>query len=1502
MYDIFDEIEVESQPNGDIFDEISPSKPAGDIFDEIDLSSEINRDAGRLPDFQATTRGGPSLSLPGGAARSVLSEVGGEFQDFFQNLHTPTYNIVEPFTEQEKDALRLEGKGTQRAAGAVESVAHTANFFTSPIGVATLGIGALPRAAQKIIAGLFATQMAASVPEIARELGNELGKPESERDQFKVAELITTGATTAGLATLTGKHALTPTPKALKLAEEIESAEFAPRETEVAPIEQATRFPRQRVTTEPFLQPGVRELADAALQEAQSPIVRPDPAIERLRATMTEIQPPGSFSREQFRYPEVAREATKASTVPLRTAENIRLAQSEAPPIRVREEVSASTPMGDVGKLEQAFFERLAQRDLVDAVEMLRNQPAEVSRKLVDEVNRVGEKPVDLSAAERTIFNELWDKVYQESLGKESPPQPPPDSINRGGPSASQSPEAQSIEAANKARMREEFSADLKRREAEQPPSPVAASPEPKTEAVVEQATASNIPTRVKLSGSPQTYTTVERLTPTEIEISNGEKPIRIKNERTGKEEIVLESELQEVKAKMEGAAPRRTKADLNKALREAGLDPSVFPDATSKKSALARVIGKLEEAQTKLRGSRATLSMGVPKAILDLALETAIITLKAGKTIGEALDAAIKKVRYNAKGINEAEVRSHLENILTREAESKTYPVEGESVKMRQSAERATTSEMIPKPVQERIAEAPESFYRQQSMKRVEDAVSTMTDAELGTVPRDSNIYTAAKLEQANRLFKEGKNDAGYEVFAELEKEGTRLGQLINQFKLLKGSRPENIVQIINGELKSKGKDPLTEPQRKAATDLATKAKDSDVALEKATDAWLKEPTDSNAAGAEKSLIESNEAALNLQRFTLKYQPKSTPSVLKSILQGNLLTPISEVANIFGNLSFLPFRAANRSIAAGLDVVDSFIRQRPREISTRPIKGTIEAVKGVGRGLRQIPDVFMRGSGNVIKGETRAGLHPVQAWINQFSKTPDMPTTGGRLTINDRVNLLLEGTFGVPAETLLRGLGAGDQPFRQAAQARVIANEARLRGIPDSQLSMARKFPELFFDEAAMKRIQDETLYAIFQRESQTLNFVTKWLRGKGDVVDFLAATVAPYKLTPWNIIGETMSYNPVVALARTTYDAGKGNSRSAKLNAGKLFVGSALTAAGWWLYSKGILAPSLDERDEAQKARLLSNEVIPPNHINLSGLKRALAGEDPTFKAGDETVDVMRAGGLAGSIFYMTANIGRDFEKKPDVGGEELWLSILKQSTLEQARFGLNQSFLNGVDGILTAVKDGNTDTYLRQWMNTVASIPLPNSMATLSRATREYKPDFTANTLDQLKNVVKNRLGFAGLDDYLPLKRDFWGEPLRETPEGRNAIFYQFFDISKNKQVTDDPLKLELYRLWRKTGSSEVIPPLPGKSVTVDKQTYLLKADQHSRFAELVGQQRKRIAEAMAVNPEFYKMGDEQKIHYLKRAYDKGSDIGRGLFWKEYGSQLTPKKTKAGFEGLK
>lgn len=72
--------------------------------------------------------------------------------------------------------------GVDRTAALLHNVtADTLNFFTSPVGVATLGIGALPKLAQKAIAAVFAGQAAHEIPNSVRDV--ILAKTPEERDE-----------------------------------------------------------------------------------------------------------------------------------------------------------------------------------------------------------------------------------------------------------------------------------------------------------------------------------------------------------------------------------------------------------------------------------------------------------------------------------------------------------------------------------------------------------------------------------------------------------------------------------------------------------------------------------------------------------------------------------------------------------------------------------------------------------------------------------------------------------------------------------------------------------------------------------------------------------------------------------------------------------------------------------------------------------------------------------------------------------------------------------------------------------------------------------------------------------------------------------------------------------------------------------------------------------------------------------------------------------------------
>jgi hypothetical protein len=822
--------------------------------------------------------------------------------------------------------------------------------------------------------------------------------------------------------------------------------------------------------------------------------------------------------------------------------------------------------------------------------------------------------------------------------------------------------------------------------------------------------------------------------------------------------------------------------------------------------------------------------------------------------------------------------------------------------LKMRKSAMRASRSKAVPEEVREEIREAPESWYSQQRKPDIDEALAALSDTELLAVPKTSPMYVGSQLEAGKRLWNAGNLKEGYDVFMAVSADGTTFGQNINQFKRLKGASPLHFVRLVNEGLKEAGRDLLTEPQMQKLGAIAERSIDLAKQTKEAGKTWAETLTDEAAKEADRMLAESNKADLALQSEINKFKVKNWPRMFKAMAQGNPLTFISQEANVIGNVVGANTEAASRAIGAFVDAGRVKLLGGKRALMAGPIKGTAASARGFVRGLKESKDVLRYGSGEAIKGEMRQSLQPLVSFKKAFAKNPEGPTIGGQVPLNERIRMGVEGTFGVAPEVMLRLLSAADRPAYQAAKSRLIAEQLRIDSVPEKYWKVAEKFPELFIKRDKLKLLEQEAQDAIYQRDSVAIRKLNEVIKGHGGDWGDLAFTVgvAPYRLVPWNLVVRTMRYNPLVATSEALYHTARGNIRMAEIATGRMIVGGILYAAGIFLYKNGLVGPALDTRDESVKARILSGDILPPNYINLSGLARRLRGGNPAFQKGDVVKDITRIGGAPGSIIVAVANIGRSMEKLPQ-DKQQWFATLLRNSTLEQASFTVNQSFLKGATGVLDAIRNRNLDNYINNVENMLLNIPTPNLLTSISRATRQYKPDMQSDTLsEELKNVVRNRFGFAGFDDYLPLKRDLWGKPMLETPKGANALLYHFFDISKGKQVTSDPVALELYDLWRSTGETRVIPSIPERRLTFESYRFPLPPDKYEKYVELIGAYRYAMVREMVENPEWQAETVEGRVKKLDSAYRTGLEWGKEHFIRlNLLRGIKPLAPKAGFK---
>lgn len=314
------------------------------------------------------------------------------------------------------------------ARGIIPSLRRAAAGLTTPESIMVapfaMGSGGVARAIQ----GAFAVGAGAAIPGAIQELA----QAETPAETRGAATDIALNALFAGIM---GRQALKPNTRAetiSMLRRTLESEPQLPIPTErVAPALRQLGIPQETLGAEPFLQPGVRKLVSDVLAEAQGPRIEIPGQLPALETLRRELEPPRIEAGEPTRFAERVEgggEAPYGKVTYRRPAEEIAIGKSVAAssldPITaverqpIGEMQGPPRPSQPLKSVVDRIREQLERRDLVAAVDLLSKQPANVQVKSINEAIGVGRKKVTLSAAERTIFNELWDKAYNESLGK----------------------------------------------------------------------------------------------------------------------------------------------------------------------------------------------------------------------------------------------------------------------------------------------------------------------------------------------------------------------------------------------------------------------------------------------------------------------------------------------------------------------------------------------------------------------------------------------------------------------------------------------------------------------------------------------------------------------------------------------------------------------------------------------------------------------------------------------------------------------------------------------------------------------------------------------------------------------------------------------------------------------------------------------------------------------------------------------------------------------------
>ena len=475
--------------------------------------------------------------------------------------------------------------------------------------------------------------------------------------------------------------------------------------------------------------------------------------------------------------------------------------------------------------------------------------------------------------------------------------------------------------------------------------------------------------------------------------------------------------------------------------------------------------------------------------------------------------------------------------------------------------------------------------------------------------------------------------------------------------------------------------------------------------------------------------------------------------------------------------------------------------------------------------------------------------------------------------------------TMGMTASIVSRGLQLGDLPFRFAAERGTAEMIAKQKGLTGA----AREAFILNPDEVSANKIKDAGNKSVMAQDNLVtgaLNSVGNYLKhatkdnpaGKtaAALSKIIGKSTQPFLKIPLNSAMTVFELAvPEFSVARGLYHAIVEKNRDKALTAfSKAIVGYSLGMALNQITKAGLVTATKDDNKKIN-ASIYQGDLVGSKTLNYTALKRWLRGGSPEFKTGDVTVD-MQWLGVPGSIMLMQAQ--KYDQMKPEDWAKQGYMANLTERMASSLGTGIKNNVFGNTSTLLGAL-DGssyNTNKWLRGSANVLLNSFDPSWLATASKISDHYKPDYSAmNLKDQMAATLKER--FWKGDD-LPKQITVWGEKRTDAPKDTNPLLYYYADITKHRNVDTKDFGYNILGLYNRTKQDEVIPSRPEKTVRENNTSYQLTPSQYEDFQVMVGKNRKQLTQALMSTDDFNSAKDDEKVKMLKQIYSDGYDIGK------------------------
>ena len=873
--------------------------------------------------------------------------------------------------------------------------------------------------------------------------------------------------------------------------------------------------------------------------------------------------------------------------------------------------------------------------------------------------------------------------------------------------------------------------------------------------------------------------------------------------------------------------------------------------------------------------------------------------------------------------------------------------PATPKGIGYRQAGVKMVKDPFLNREVREQLAKSEDIKYAKFGQKALQDALANESDDvvrgifESGTAPQK----VVANAELINRASKQNDVKSLIDLAKTRIKLPTEAAQTVAAMRTLPSATQNGYLATLSVFLDKNGRT-LTQPlliEARNLFKLQARTRSTYETLAERARNTLDDVDIQKAIQAEKRFVES---AFRFQNFESRLVPKKFfAETLPTVIQGNLLAPLSLVTNLWSNaVSSLPRAMGRQGAFISQEVARAFKKSVGLPVAERTVSSPISLAGA--RRVGETVKAFVRGGGEglaglkrgisaegLLSGEKIRGFQPAQAfrqfWTGSGLAKPVLNGWKGLGQAGlDRARLAAETVLGVPPETMLRLLQLGDTPFRRMAQARLLAESAQLQRVSkisslNNELSKLLSKPKTTATDSAkiqdirnqiesigkreigkeisvatrlpsaeaLGKIEQEAAEAVFQQDtplSRAALSVSNMF-GLGNRVGLartLGKTIIPYAKTPANVIDEMLDYSlPGYALVTKGIPAMQSkDARGVHMAIGKTLTSLTIGAVAKTLSDAGVIGGSAED---SEKTRDIQYKTLPPRTINLSALERFAEGDSTDLQPGDRVMNLEKMG-IVGGMLATWNEASKATDKGEFISPE--FLTALVPETLS---FAMNQSFLKGTNNLLSAMLDGKRDRmdkWIANYFGTVSSIVFPNTLSAVSRSMSDSLPEKIKikdiegeDTTERTLNLFGEVLKrkLPGYAEDLPRKIDIWGREIPQTPEGADPVMYNFFDFTKSREATYDKTTLAIYKLFKETENGDVIPPKPLEQFMIGNEKYRLSPELYEKYSKIRGRANRAAAEALLGDSGFKRLGSEDKVRALKSAYSQVGSDARKEF---------------------